>query len=167
MRGMTPHRDPGSHSSHPVSPSASHSWLSSGDSSSHCPPFTGAQGEWCRPKKLVLWSSKRTALSSSGSLHLAGRAPYHSALDATGAADPTVAFSARECSLGCRLHSSQWEAPTAVLSLQNLGLLPIGAGQPICDPPHPTGLKVVSAHPWLKVSLGRLHLVIPGDCSPI
>ena len=39
---------------------------------------------------------------------------------------------------------------------------------PFCVPTHPTGRKVVSAHPWLEVSSSvSLCLFILGGCSPL
>lgn len=124
-QGMTLHRDPESCS--PTSlPTASHSRLFSGNFSLHCLPFVGAPRDWLQKKNLVLWLLKRTCVCLRWALSLPGgqKPCCLSPMDATWIADSGSGNHAGEPSLGFRLHSSQREAPTAMLSSTTLACYP-------------------------------------------
>ena len=124
-------------------PNAFHSRLSSGDSSSHHPPFNEPQREWLWMKNLCFGP----LIKQKQKCGFVSRGPHLSLVDGNLNTFyrwilcrwliPALACCASEPSLGSRLHSSQGEAAIATLSLCDLGLLPVGADSPLLWP-HPS-----------------------------
>ena len=121
----------------------------------HCPPFTGAQGDWLRMKNLCFGPLKKCGFVSSGlCLSLLDRNPtafHHWMLHG-------LLIHAREPGLGSRLHFSQWRAPTKML-------LPwptthVNGAISFHIPTLSTSLEGVSTYPWPKVFFFRYCSVV-------